>query len=63
VKSSIEELKEINTHDGITLGFYFEKDIILEAVNQRSDESVKSGLKSIYVGQKKDLIKRIGKNS
>ena len=63
LKNSLEELREINTHDGITLGFFFEKDILLETCNHQSDEYVKNGLKSLYVGQKKDLIKRMGKDS
>ena len=59
VKDSLSELREIKTHDGIILGFHLEKNILLKSENVES----KDGLRSLYVGQKKDLLKRMEKRS
>jgi hypothetical protein len=51
VKKSIVEIKEIITHDNIILGFCLESVFL--------DESKTKNIGSIFVGQKKDLLKKI----
>ena len=55
IKDSISGLKEIVTHDNIVLGFCLESSF--------EDRLKTSNLNSVFVGQKKDLLKKIKSQS
>ena len=56
IKKSIQEIKEIVTHDHVTLGFEFKR-VFENKVKGHNN------LSTIFVGEKKDLIKKIKKET